>query len=50
MYNDDEDFGERAFRVLSRKNLGYRFGLLFGETSEQLQEELYYWCVEQMRE
>jgi hypothetical protein len=50
MYDDDEDFGERAFQTLSWKNLGYRFGLLFGKTSEELQEELYYWCVEQMRQ
>ena len=50
VYPDDEDFGENAFRELSWQNLGYRLGLLFGETSEKLQEEMYYWCVEQMSE
>ncbi|UWG49314.1 Uncharacterized protein AArcCO_4139 (plasmid) [Halalkaliarchaeum sp. AArc-CO] len=44
---DSEDFGENAFRVLSWHNLGYRLGLLFGETPSELKEDMYYWCVEQ---
>lgn len=48
--SEQEDYGEQAFETLSWHNLGYRFGLLFGETSGELQEELYDWCVEQMRE
>lgn len=50
IYPEDEDFGEQAFEELSWQNLGYRLGLLFGDTSEELQEELYGWCVAQMRE
>ena len=36
--------------VLSRltwHNLGYRLGVLFGATSEELVEEMYDWCVQQ---
>ncbi|MFC7138082.1 hypothetical protein ACFQRB_19635 [Halobaculum litoreum] len=47
---DKADFGERAFRTLSWRNLGYRLGLLFDETPEPLQRELYAWCVKQLRE
>jgi hypothetical protein len=50
VYPNDEDFGDLAFEKLSWQNLGYRFGLLFGETSEELQKEMYDWCVAQMRE
>ncbi|RQG88876.1 hypothetical protein EA462_10790 [Natrarchaeobius halalkaliphilus] len=50
VYPADEDFGELAFSKLSWQNLGYRLGVMFGETSEELQEELYDWCVRQMRE
>jgi len=45
---DSEDFGEMAFKKLSWRNLGYRLGLLFGETPRNLKEDLYYWCVDQM--
>ena len=45
-----EDYGENAFRELSWHNLGYRLGLLFGRTSREQKEKLYYWCVEQMGE
>ena len=50
VYSEDEDFGEQAFEELSWQNLGYRLGLLFEKTSEELQEEMYHWCVSQMRE
>lgn len=50
VYPADEDYGEQAFAELSWQNLGYRLGMLFGKTSEKLQEELYTWCVRQMRE
>jgi len=45
---DSEDFGETAFKELSWRNLGYRLGLLFGETPRRLKEDMYYWCVERM--
>ena len=47
---EGEDYGEQAFEELSWNNLGYRFGLLFDETSRELKEELYYWCVKKMNE
>lgn len=47
---DKEDYGERAHSTLSWHNLGYRLGMLFGSASPKLREEMYYWCVEQMRE
>jgi hypothetical protein len=47
---EQEDYGETAFAKLSWHNLGYRLGLLFGETSPALKAELYTWCVRQMRE
>jgi len=43
------DFGETAFQELSWHDLGYRLGLLFGATDTELQEEMYWWCVRQMR-
>lgn len=48
--SEKDDFGEQAFKTLSWRNLGYRLGLLFGETPEPMQRELYDWCVRQMRE
>jgi len=45
---NSKDFGERTFKELSWRNLGYRFGLLFDETPKELKEEMYYWCVDKM--
>lgn len=35
---------------LTWDNLGYRLGRLFGPTSDELQQELFEWCVEQQEE
>lgn len=40
-----EDYG--SLDTLTWQNLGWRLGQLFGETSEELQEELFVWCVAQ---
>ena len=47
---DLDDYGELAHSSLSWHNLGYRLGKIFGETSTGLRRDLYYWCVEQIRE
>jgi exonuclease III len=36
-----------ALDRLTWENLGWRLGKLFGETPDDLQEELYQWCVDQ---
>jgi hypothetical protein len=45
-----EQYGERSLRELTWDNLGYRLGVLFSETSSELMDELYDWCVRQQRE
>jgi len=35
---------------LTWENLGYRLGCLFGETSDELREELFEWCKKQQAE
>ena len=35
---------------LTWENLGYRLGSLFGETSDELREELFLWCKRQQAE
>lgn len=45
-----EEYGEKAHNELSWHNLGWRLGKLFGETSGELKDEMYMWCVEQQRE
>lgn len=39
-----------ALDQLTWENLGWRLGKLFDDTSEELQEELYVWCVKQQVE
>ncbi|SEH59404.1 hypothetical protein SAMN05192561_11055 [Halopenitus malekzadehii] len=45
-----QEFGQRALNGLSWHNLGWRLGMLFGETPTELKEELYQWCVQQQKE
>lgn len=35
---------------LKWNNLGWRLGKLFGETSDEMREELFEWCVRQQME
>lgn len=35
--------------TLTWDNLGYRLGSLFGETDDDLRQELFEWCVEKQR-
>jgi len=44
-----EEFGPRALRGLSWHNLGWRLGMIFGETPTDIKEDLYRWCVEQQK-
>jgi len=46
---DDAEMGGALDR-LTWENLGWRLGMLFGDASEELQEELYDWCVDQQLE
>jgi len=45
-----EEFGPRALQGLSWHNLGWRLGMIFGETPTDIKEDLYRWCVEQQKE
>lgn len=42
-----ESYGSRALNRLTWDNLGWRLGSLFGETDEDLIDEMYDWCVRQ---
>lgn len=44
------ELNEDVLNQLTWENLGWRCGRLFGSTSEELQEELYQWCVKQQVE
>lgn len=44
---DGTAMDEEVLTQLTWENLGWRLGNLFGETSEDLKEALYEWCVEQ---
>jgi hypothetical protein len=44
-YSDEPDL-ER----LTWENLGWRLGTLFGETSDELRQRLFEWCVDQQAE
>ena len=41
---------DAALDQLTWENLGWRLGKIFGDASEELQEELYEWCVKQQVE
>lgn len=45
-----KEFGPRALEGLSWHNLGWRLGMIFGETPTELKQEIYQWCVEQQKE
>jgi len=47
---DGAEMDGEILNQLTWENLGWRLGKLFGQTSEELQEELYEWCVEQQIE
>jgi len=47
---DGAEMDDEVLNQLTWENLGWRLGKLFGETSEELQEDLYEWCVEQQVE
>ena len=36
--------------TLTWENLGFRLGTLFDDSSPEMREELYNWCVQQQRE
>jgi hypothetical protein len=41
---------ESALKELKWNDLGWRLGKLFGETSDELREEIFKWCVKQQME
>lgn len=45
-----QEMSEDTLRKLTWENLGWRLGMLFQETSENLQEAHYDWCVKQQVE
>ena len=45
-----KDYDAKTLEVLYWQNLGYRIGKLLGDTSEQLQEEMYELCGRQREE
>ncbi|KTG11447.1 hypothetical protein AUR64_04115 [Haloprofundus marisrubri] len=45
--DDGTEMGEEVLNQLTWENLGWRLGKLFDDTSEDLIEELYEWCVKQ---
>jgi hypothetical protein len=42
-----KEYEAKTLEVLYWQNLGYRLGKLFGQTSNELQEEMYELCVRQ---
>jgi len=36
--------------TLTWENLGFRLGTLFGDSTPEMKEDLYEWCVQQQRE
>ena len=42
-------YGDAALDKLTWENLGYRLGKLFGETTDEMIEQQYEWCVRQQR-
>lgn len=43
-------YSSATLKKLTWDNLGYRLGKLFGETSDQLIDEMHEWCVRQHNE
>ncbi|QSG14360.1 Exonuclease III [Halapricum desulfuricans] len=44
---DGAEMQDNVLDQLTWENLGWRLGMIFGNTSDELKEELYEWCVEQ---
>ena len=47
---NEQDYTPDTLKTLTWDNLGYRLGKLFGETSDELIEKIYNWCVEQQKQ
>ena len=45
-----KEYDPKTLEILYWQNLGYRLGKLLGETSNELQEEMYDLCVSQQGE
>ena len=43
-YSDDPEL-----KTLTWDNLGYRLGSLFGDSTDELKQEMFEWCVEQRK-
>lgn len=41
---------EPSLDTLTWDNLGFRLGIFFGETNDDLREELYEWCRKEQKE
>jgi hypothetical protein len=41
-------YSQETLEALTWQNLGYRLGKLFGETSDEMIEEIFHWCVRQL--
>ncbi len=46
---DGNVYGDAALGELTWDNLGYQLGKLFGETTDEMIEQQYEWCVRQQR-
>lgn len=44
-----EEYDYVSLKELTWDNLGYRLGKLFGETTDEVIEQQYEWCVRQQR-
>ena len=41
---DSREYGERVLKQLTWQNLGWRFGMYYGDKSEEFRDELYESC------
>jgi hypothetical protein len=46
---EGKGYGDTALKELTWDNLIYRLGKLFGETTDEMIEQQYEWCVHQQR-
>jgi hypothetical protein len=46
---EGHEYTAETLQELTWENLGYRLGRLFGETSSDLVDQMYDWCVRQQR-
>lgn len=46
---DADAYTKQTLEQLTWQNVGYRMGEIFGETPEQQMDELYDWCVRQLK-